>query len=179
MDERPHDRVEEVQRPRDGLRDPLGVDDRVDLGHLLADGDVPRRDEDVGDGDRDRRGDRVRHAAERRLDEVGDRGLAEEADAQRRERDAELAGRQVLGEVVEHVDDALGAPVAGGGQLLELGSARADERELRGHEEPVDEDQHDDRAEKQRGQLDRRWPGLRCRPRLRGGSSFIDAAAEP
>src|SRR3982750_2534062 len=44
--------------------------------------------------------------------------------------------------------------------LLDLGPAGAHEGELPGDEEAVDEDQHDDRAEQQRGQLDRRGPGL-------------------
>ena len=40
------------------------------------------------------------------------------------------------------------------GHLLELGAARAHERELGRDEEAVGEDQHDDRAEQERGQED-------------------------
>ena len=61
----------------------------------------------------------MREAPERGLEEVGDRGLAEEADAQRGERDAELAGREVLAEVVELLDDEPGAAVTLGGELLQ------------------------------------------------------------
>jgi hypothetical protein len=174
VDERPHDRVEGVQRPRDPARDPLGVDDRVDLRHLFAGGDVPRRDEDVGDRDRHRRGDRMGEALQPWLDELGDRRLAQEADAQRGQRDAELAGRQVLAEVVELGEHEPRPAVAAVDHLLDPGAARAHERELRGDEEAVGEDQHDDRAdEQQRGQEARTGPGLGCRPRLRGRSSFI------
>ena len=176
VDEGPHDPVEEVQRARDVDGDRLGVDDRVDLRHLLAGGDVAGRDEDVGDRDRDRRGRGVCEALERGLEQRGDRGLAEEADAQRGERDAELAGREVLAEVVELLDDEARAPVTLLGELLQLGAAGAHERELGRDEEAVGEDQHDDRAEQERGQEAGVWPGLGCGPRLRGGSSFIDAA---
>ena len=46
----------------------------------------------------------MRQVAEQRLDEVRDGRLAEEADAQRGERDPELAGRQVAREVVHDLD---------------------------------------------------------------------------
>ena len=49
-----------------------------------------------------------REAAEQRLEQRGDGGLAEKADADRRERDPELAGREVLGDVVERVEGQRG-----------------------------------------------------------------------
>jgi hypothetical protein len=164
VDERPHEPVEDVQRPRDALGDGLGVDDRVDLRHLLADRDVPRRDEHVRDRDRDRGRDGVRETLEGRLDELGDGGLAEEADAQRGERDPELAGREVLAELVELAHDERRAPVALLGHVLDARAARAHEGELRGDEEAVREDQDDDRDEKRRGQAAGTVSGLGGRP---------------
>jgi 4a-hydroxytetrahydrobiopterin dehydratase len=75
----------------------LGVDDREDLRHLLAERDVQRRGDQVGDAERDRQrgavGDR---RAEGVLEQPRDRRLAQEADAERGHRDAELTSRQVL-----------------------------------------------------------------------------------
>ena len=171
-DERAHQRVEPVQRARDEERHPLGLDDRVDLRDLLAGGDVQRGHEDVGDRDRQRGGHAVGEAAEDRLDEVGDRRLAQEADAQRGQGDAELARGQVLADVVELAQDAARAGVALGGQLLELRAPRADEGELPGHEEPVGENQDDDRDQQQRGHRTAGW-----KPLLRGRSSATGRSA--
>ena len=58
-----------------------------------------------------------------RLEDRRDRRLAEEADAQRGERDAELAGRQVLVEVVVQLQRAARAGMAVVGHLLQRGAA--------------------------------------------------------
>jgi hypothetical protein len=151
------------------------VDDREHLGDLLAGGDMSRRHQYVCDADRYRRGDSMGHATEQRLHQVGDGGLAEEADAQGGERDAELAGRQVLGDVVQLLEHEARAAGALLGELLEPLAPRSHQRELRRDEEPVDEHERSDRKEQEGGHR-QPWrsaqPG--CRPRLRGRSSIID-----
>ena len=122
-DEGLHPDVEGLQRAGDPDRDPVRVDDRVDLGDLLADDDVGGRDDHVGDRHRDADLHAVGEAPEDRLEDRRDRRLAEEADAQRGERDAELAGRQVLVEVVVQLQRAARAGVAVVGHLLQRGAA--------------------------------------------------------
>ena len=177
VDERPHDPVEEVQRPRAPARHPLGVDDRVDLRHLLARRDVAGGDEDVGDRDRDR-------APRRRATGRRARGSTRSAIAgsPRKPMPSEAsvmpnwqADRYSLMSS-SCLTTILRLAVALGGHLLDPGALRAHERELGRDEEAVEEDQHDDRAEQERDQEGWLRPGLGCRPRLRGRSSFIDAA---
>jgi len=127
---------EPVQSACHPARRGLRVDDRVDLRHLLADGDVQRRRDEVGED----QGDHHRHAvadrvAERILQQAGDRRLAQEADAQRGHRDAELAGRQVLVDAIDLAQHQGGTAHAVVAHLLEPALAGAHEGELRGHEE--------------------------------------------
>ena len=114
-------------------------------------------------------------SAEERLDQVRHGGLAEEADAQRGQRDAELAGRQVAREVVDAARERrarrAGPPRPSSSSAR---AARAHERELRGDEEPVQQHEHDDREEEQAGHAGaggasraRRYFG-RCRRRSSG-----------
>ena len=87
--------------------------------------------------------------AKRALDQAGQRRLADPAEAQGGEGDAELGGRDVA---VERLNGRPGQPsfaVAGLGHLIEPGLPRADQRELRRHEEGVGEHQHDDGGEAQ------------------------------
>ena len=58
-------------------------------------------------------------------------------------------------------------------ELLQRRLAGAHERELGRDEEPVGEDEQDDRDQEERGQAASVRP-RRCKPRLRGRSSFID-----
>ena len=89
------------------------VGDREDLRHLLADRDVQRRGHEVGERERHRQRYPVRdRLAQRLLDQAGDGRLAEEADSQRGHRDAQLAGRQVLVDVVDLVRGQPGALLA-------------------------------------------------------------------
>ena len=172
---------EPVQGPRDDQDRPLGVDDRHDLRHLLAQGDVQRRGHDVGEDHRHDDGDAVgQEAAERRLEQLGDRRLAQEADAQRGQRDAELASRQVLAEVVEQQErGAHGLVRLLALQLLQPAAARAHERELGRDEEPVEQDQDEDGQQEQdahpsgsvRSQASRE-------PLLRGGSASLTDAGQ-
>ena len=102
-DERVEDPREEQQRARAPAGDGLRLLDRVDLRDLLAERDVERRRDQVRERDRDRRRDPVRHLlAEQVLEQRADRRLAEEAEAQRGERDADLRRREVAREVVHH-----------------------------------------------------------------------------
>jgi hypothetical protein len=116
--------VKGLERARHQDRDPVRVDDRVDLRDLLADGHVRGGDQDVGDRHRDRdRGAVGEVLAQPRLEQLGHRGLAQEADAQRGERDPELARREVLVEVVMQVQRAARAGMAVVGHLLQCRAA--------------------------------------------------------
>ena len=121
---------------------------------------------DEGEGDRHRDADRgaVGEAAEDRLEQLGQRGLAEEADADRGHRDPDLAGRERLVDLVELLDDRLGAALAFLGELLDLAAAAAHERELGRDEEAVDRHQQEQEDEQQDAHR-------LCGPVLRGRSS--------
>jgi hypothetical protein len=152
VDERAERLGEQLQRAGDPPRDGLGPVDREDLRDLLADRDVQRRGDDVGepegDGQRDGVGDAV---TEDPLEDVRDRRLAEEADAQRGERDAELAGGQVARQVVELAQHEARARDTLLRLLLDPRLADAHERELGSDEEPVEQHEHEDREQEQDG----------------------------
>ena len=149
-DERLEDLREEVERARDEPRRGLGLLNRPDLRDLLAERDVQGGGQQVGEGERDAERHRVRNVvAEQRLDEGRHRRLAEEADGQRGERDAELAGRQVAREVVEQ-DERGGRALAPLLRvLLEVRAADAHERELGRDEVPVEHHEHEDAEQEQ------------------------------
>ncbi len=130
-----------VQRTGDAARGALGVGDREHLRHLLADADVDRGDEGEGDRHREADGGAVRETAEDRFDQHRQRGLAEEADADRGDRDPDLAGGERLVDLVELLDHRLGAAFAFLGELLDLAAAAAHQGKLGGDEEAVDRDQ--------------------------------------
>ena len=103
--------AEPVERTRDPARDRLGVGDRHHLRRLLPDDHVQRRDDHVGDPDRDRDGRAVSDdAAECGLDHLRDRGLAEEAEPDRGHRDPDLRRGEVLVDAVELLRSASVAP---------------------------------------------------------------------
>ena len=91
----------------------------------------------------------VREAAEDRLEQLRQRGLAEEADADRGHRDPDLAGGERLVDLVELLDDGLGAALAFLGELFDLAAAAAHQRELGRDEEAVDRDQQQQQDEQQ------------------------------
>jgi hypothetical protein len=72
---------------------------------------------------------------------VRHRRLADPAQRERCERDAQLGGAQVVLEVLEREQRALGAHVSGTGARLERGRPHLDQRELGGDEEAVGQDQ--------------------------------------
>ncbi len=131
----------------------------------------------------------LRRPAEHRLERVGDRRLAERADADRGHRDPDLAGRDVL---VDPVDLGQGERRPARSALprrLELRALRPDERVLGDHEEPVhphqEEGDHDEQ-QVHRGPsppaaatLSGETIGGTLVPEiLRGGSSFMQGACE-
>ena len=75
----------------------------------------------------------------------GDRGLAQEADADRGHRDAELAGGQDLVELLELLEHLVDSGLAVLGERLEAPAARAHERELGGNEEAVEQHEEQQR----------------------------------
>ena len=75
-------------------------------------------------------------------DQRGERGLAQPAQRQRGQRDAELAGRKVGGELRGDAEQQAGAELPFAGELLEPGRPDLDERELRSDEERVRQDHH-------------------------------------
>ena len=90
-------------------------------------------------------GQRGRQPAEAALDQPGERRLADPAEAQRGEGDAELGGGDVA---VERLYRAAGQPsfaIPGPGHLVQPGAPSADQCELGRHEEGVREHQDDDR----------------------------------
>ncbi len=146
--ERSREPAEPVQGGCETTGTVLGPRDREQLRRLLADHDVQCGDQGVGDRDGDRDGDPVGEPAEDRLDQLGDGRFPEEADPDRGHRDSELAGGEVLVDVVELPEDRRGTSGAFRGELLELGPARADQRELGGDEDAVDRDQDEQQDEK-------------------------------
>jgi hypothetical protein len=102
------DPVEEVERIGAQQSDTERALDGEVLRRQLADDDVQVRDDHERDGEREHVEERLRRVtepAEEWGDERRDRGLADPADRQRRERDAELRRGNVL---VQAVADARG-----------------------------------------------------------------------
>ena len=111
-DQRMEQHAEGLQRTGDAPRDRLGAIDRVELGDHLAGDQLRGGDDQEGDDHRDRDRHAVaERAAERALEEVGERGLAERADADRGHRDPDLDGRDVLVDVRSSCSSASAAPL--------------------------------------------------------------------
>ena len=147
-DQRVQGGAEELQRPGDFQQHGLGAGDRQHLRRLLAEDHVQEGDEGEGDRDRDRNRRGVsEEVAEQRLEQLRQRRLAEEADAQRGERDPDLTGGDVLVDVVDQLEPVTGRADPFVAQLLEPGAARADDRELGRDEEAVDRNQQQKKDE--------------------------------
>ena len=141
-DQRAQDAAEEDQRPGDPDQRLLGQADRDHLRRLLAEDHLEEGDDDEGEGDRQRQRDRVGgEAAEDRFEQMGERGLAEEADAERGDRDPDLAGGDELVDPVELFERPRRPAHALVAHLLEPRPARAHDGELGGDEEAVDRNQ--------------------------------------
>ena len=140
-DRRPEDRAKDPQRPHHQQRHPIGVLQRDALRRELSGHDVQHGDEDERHDDRYRvRPDR----AERRVEQPGQRRLADPAERQARERDPELAGRDVTIEVPHPVVDVARARPPLGEELLHARPPQGHERELGRDEEAVQKDQEED-----------------------------------
>ena len=122
---------------RDPERRPLGVPERGALRHELAEDDVEEAEDRVGEEDRERR----RHPL---VELVRQRRLAQRADAERGERDAELHRRDEAARVAGDPQDVARAAVPLVLQLDDPRATRRDEAVLRGHEERVEQDQDRD-----------------------------------
>ena len=134
-DQRPKHEEEAAHRRRDGERRPLGMAERDPLRHELA-------DHDVEEGDDQQREDRRRaNVAMHRLEEVREHRLAEGADRQRGERDAELHRRDELRRVAVILQHGARAAVALALELADARAPRRDEAVLGRHEERVQQDQ--------------------------------------
>jgi hypothetical protein len=137
------DPVEDPQRARDEQRRPFGVLDGDGLERELADDDVDAADQQERGGGRGPVRGGGRHEAagrEHALEDAGERGLADPAERQARQRDAELRRRQVVVEPADDVQCLLRlrrelAPRLD--ELLEPRRAHLHERELGQHEEAV------------------------------------------
>ena len=100
-------------------------------------------------------GRRAEHADQQRLEQPREGRLADPAQGQARQRDAELARRQVGVEVREHVLGEAGAAIAFADLDLDLGRPDLDQRELRRDEEAVDDHEHDRQRDRRgRGDLE-------------------------
>ena len=94
---------------------------------------------------------RAEHADQQRLEQARERRLADPAQGQARQRDAELRRRQVGVEVREHVLGEPGAAVAFAELDLDLRRPHLDQRELRGDEEAVQDHEQDRQRDRDRG----------------------------
>ena len=110
--------------------------------------------------------------AEQGLDQLRDGRLAEEADAQRGQRDPQLAGREVAtGRRAGAARAGRRAPSTASASSWPAG---ADERELGGHEEAVEQYQHPDGDQEERGH--RRTWGARGARRYFGSWVVVHVA---
>jgi len=170
---------EEAQRPGDPSRQSLRVLNRVELRNDLADDALAAGDQQIGDRHRDGHGRRMADGvSERSLEQVRDRRFAERADGDRGHRDPNLAGRDVVADLLELLEGEARAARALLGKRLQPSPPRAHERVLRDHEERVDQDKqpgHDDQ-ERRHGPFSALGPSpALCvlRLLLRGGSSSV------
>jgi len=153
VDEGAEDPREDSQRRSRGQRHSLGATERPHLRSLLAHRHVERRDHGEGDSDRDDRhparvGRNVEsHGFGRGDQQDGYGGLAQRAEDQARERDAELAGRQIAIQVAEDVSNGRRCATAVPLQLGDSGLAHLDQRELGRDEEAVQRDEEEGCAE--------------------------------
>ncbi len=133
-DQRPEHREEQPHRSRHRERDALGVAKRDSLRHQLADHHVQEGDDQEGEGNR-------QDARHHRVEAVREHLLAESADCQARDRDAELHRRDETRRVARDLQDGARAAVALAPELTDPRAARGNEAVLGCHEERVEEDQ--------------------------------------
>jgi hypothetical protein len=119
------------------------------LGGKFAQNDVQGGDDREGTDNRDGVGARHRpiagQAGEQRFEQLRQRGLADPAERERRDGDAELRRRQVGVEMIERALQGGGVHAAPRDQLGDAAATNGDEGELGGDEEAVGEHQQHDR----------------------------------
>jgi hypothetical protein len=147
VDDRPGEQVERAHWSRHRERSRLRACDGKALRRELSDNDVEEGD----DRERHRAGERdaqdPRGLAEDGLEQMGERALADDPDAEARDRDPELAGGQVGVDVVDGVPDRARTGLAITLEVVDLGRSHAGDRELGGDEERVPGDEHDRQGE--------------------------------
>ena len=150
------DADEDVHGTGDGEGDALGALEGEGLGDEFAEQDFEvgdqREGEDDGDGvgvEDGVGGERVERARCEVEDDLGDGGLADPAEGEAGDGDAELDGGKELVDGVLELEGGAGAGTAEGDELLDARLADADEGELGGHEEAggQNEEGHHDHAE--------------------------------
>ena len=133
------DLVERHKRASREQRIALGGEDGERLGNQLAHHHVQRGHDEVADGHghhADQGLGQVQHL-EQRTDKSGERGLAQPAQSQRRQRDAQLTGGQVLVDVLGNVHGAFRTLLALLDGQLELGFSNAHQSEFGDNEKRV------------------------------------------
>ena len=117
-----------------------GGGDRDVLRDHFAEDDVAEENDDEGGGEADDVAGRLgrAQAPERRLDEMRDRMLRDDAQGRGRDRHAQLADRQHEGHVLQCVQRSGRAARTLVGERLDLRATRRGDRELAGNEESVD-----------------------------------------
>ena len=143
--------IKDAEGHRRPERDWLGQPDSQRLGHQLAKHGVQEGDDGQADRGRHRvngRGVPAPPPHEQGNQQLGHGGLTEPTQRQRRDGDAELAGRQVVVDPLAHTAEQARPASALVRQLLQAGGADLHHGEFGGHEETVrhyDQDGDDDR----------------------------------
>ena len=148
-DERPECPHEDFGRLDDPQRRHFRSLERYRFRRQFAEHDVQRGDDRERDrhGNRvgGRRGEQVGHDRKRGLDHRSQRRLADPAKADAGHRDPELCRGDVAVRIRHRASHRVRPPVALGDQLIDPRLADCDDGELGGDEEPVGEDQAQDR----------------------------------
>jgi hypothetical protein len=140
--------VEDLHGQGDGQGGLFGHFQGDGLGGQFAHDDVQEGDQAEGHGE----GDGVQHGRghvpfEQRVQQVGHGGLADPAQAQGGQGDAQLGGGDVGVQVVDEAQQAHGLAAAFGGQGGDARAPDAHEGELRGHEKAVGQNQDEDQEQ--------------------------------
>jgi hypothetical protein len=96
-----------------------------------------------------------RQEGNRRLDQPSQRRFADPAETETGHGDAQLRRGDVAVRIADGAADRARAAVPLGNHLIDTGLAHRDDRELRGHEESVGEDQRQDRRQPPRNRCER------------------------
>ena len=148
-DEWRHESREHHQRCRNGFRGFFRTGERDGFWRQLAEHDVKEREEKEGDGNRRHvRSGRRRiqpDGAKELIEDVSQYRFANPPERKRGDGDSELSAGDVTIEMLKRRLDRLRTPVAPRDHLVQLAAPGGNERKLRGHEEPVDSYQSQNR----------------------------------